>query len=116
MPAPKNFSILDGQTNDKMNLTTHNRNPTFTWEAPLNQSELNNSLGELEYVLKLWDGIDNSGVKLFEVKTDEIKATVDPVTSLSYGNNYYAEVFARSKSSQKDQILMSLNLLMEMVM
>ena len=108
MPAPKNFSILHVDIGPDKNLTIHNRNPTLIWEPPLDTPVSNNSLGDLEYVIKLWEGIDSSGAKLYEVKTDELEATVNPVSPLRYGNSYYAEVFARVKSSQNESMKNSL--------
>jgi hypothetical protein len=108
MPAPRNFTLMENLNPDAVNITTHIRTPNLKWDPPLDDNEFNISIADLEYTLKVWEGMDKTGIKVFDVETDKTTVMVKPSEPLQYGYDYYAEVLARSKPDQNESLANSL--------
>jgi hypothetical protein len=100
LPAPENFTLLDDIDPFDLNLTTHVRTPRLGWLPPAIAI-----VGDFEYTLKVWLGVDKTGEKVYEVTTKETTATVNK--PLEYGETYFAEVYA-SVSDGNDSVKSSI--------
>jgi hypothetical protein len=98
MPAPREFTLIDviPPTDTNQTPETHKQKPRLTWLRP--DTEISENL---EYILKVWLGEDNTGEKVYEVTT--VATTITILKDLHYGNTYYSEVYAQTQSTTNER-------------